>query len=1051
MTDKGIIARFANNPIATRLLLALLLGGGLISVSNLSIQAFPDADLGLVTVTVEYPGATPAEVDEEVNQRLVQPIRDVEGVDVVLSSAYENFGLVYARLKNFADPDEALDRIKTAVQGVPSFPPPLARMPTIELVPAHRSIATLAVVSETASEIDLRRAAELLREELLALPGVSLVLLYGVRDYEVAIEITEEALLRNGLTMDQVAAAVGRSSRNLAAGELRTASGGLLVHAASKRDRAEEFEDIVVLAQEDGTLLRLGDIASVRDGFEDVELLSELDGRPAAFVRIWESSVGKPRVIETAAEVLQLAADHELPQGMELVVWEDRTNSIKEPLAELVGSALLGLALVFAFLVAVFDLRLATWIALGIPVSFLGAFILFDAVGANINIMTLFALFLVIGIVVDDAVVVGESIARVREDLGPGIDASIAGARTVVGPVTVGVLTTMIAFTPLFFLPGVLDDMVGDLPVVVILVLAVSLVEAFVLLPAHLAHGRAWSLAPLAAIETRVNAWLSRFRDDHVVRAVSVGVRRPWTVLAMGGGFLALTAILPATGAVGFVFLDSFDDADRLQVDVTMPAGTPFHATEGAARSVLAAVRHLETKTGRELVRSAAVHVGSQPKAFIEHWRLDVAEFGSHLAAVSVRFRKEALDAMTLSRLKDLLRRNVGELAGAKRVEMHSSSLKTPPEIDYFLIHADPDVLAEAADELAEAYRDIPALHSIVLPETRGKRRFDVELNAVGETLGLTPGGTTGQLRDSFFGVEVQRVQWGRDDVKVMVRYPPERRRDLADLLDELVVRGQGGARVPLRAVADVVETDAPAVVSRYDGLLAARLQAQVDPRIETAGEVTRHLEQDVWPALAERHPGLGLALGGQFVIRDEFASMLLVLGPIALLLIYGLIAVQLQSYLQPLIVLVGMPFGVAGAVLGHAALGYDMTSNSIFGMVAVCGVVVNDTVVLLDRYNKIDPEGRMPAVAVAAAAVRHRFRAVFLTTATTTLGLLPILYDTTAVSRGLAPLVLSIMAGLLVASAVLLLVVPALLLLIENVRDRFRPAGGREVAMTPH
>ena len=1037
-----MIERFASNPIATRLLLVLLLGGGLISVANLSVQSWPDPKVPIVVTTVTYPGATPAEVDEEVNQRLVESIRDVEGVALVLSEAHEGLGVVFAELDDFVDEGEALSRVETAVGALRNFPPPMAERPTIALSPVQRSIATLAITSEVASELHLRQAAEALREDLLALPGVSLVALYGVRDYEVSIEVSEEALLRNNLTMDQVAQAVGMSSQDLAAGELRTGSGGLLVRADGRRDTGEEFEDVVILARSDGTLLRLGEIATVRDGFEDVELVSELDGKPAAFVRVWESSLGEPRIIESAADVLAVASEFGLPEGMQLTVWEDRTESVIGPLDLIARTAIVGLALVFLFLVAVFDLRLATWVALGIPVSFLGAFMLFDAFGVNINLMALYALFVVIGIVVDDAVVVGESIARAQEEMGPGIEAAVAGARAVAGPVIVGVLTTMLAFAPLFFLPGILAAIIGDFPIVVVLVLAVSLIEAFVLLPAHLAHGGRWSLEPLADIQSRVRDWLTRLRDGRVLRAVTVGVRRPGMTLGLSAVLLLVAALLPLTDAVDFVFLESIDETDRIQVDVTMPAGTPFAVTERTARSILAEARKMEQQTDRSLIRSAALSVGSQPKAFVENWAAIEGSLDTHKASVTVRFHDHVLDEIALGQLRELWRRNIGEVAGAERLEFYATALTLPRDIDYYLLLPSQDDLTDAAAEFEQAFRDSPALYGVVNSGLPGKRQFEVEINAIGQSAALTPAEVARQLRSSFFGIEVQRMQRGREEVKVMVRYPPERRRELGDLLDEQV--SGGGVRMPLSMVAEVVESEAPQVISRYNGLLATQVMARVDSRIETPGQVSARLEQEVLPGLEERYPGLSYARAGQFRVIDDFASVLMVLAPVALLLIYGLVAVLLKSYLQPLLVLASMPFGVAGAIMGHALLGLDISTNSIFGMVAVCGVVVNDAVVLLDRYNKINAEGNLPAVAVAAAAVRHRFRAIFLTTASTLVGLAPMLYLTDAVGLALVALVVSLMAGLLVASAMLLFVVPALLLVIENARERF--ASGRSV-----
>ena len=1035
-TDRGLIALFARNPIAANLLMVLLLGGGLISAFNLSLQGWPDYEPGMVSVTVAYPGSTPDEADEDIVRRIEENVLDLDGVRHVYSEASDGMAVVTAELETFADADDALDDIKTAVSSIRNFPPPFADPPSVGVPRIPRDIATLAITSKTATELDLRRAAELLREALLALPAVSMVSIYGVRDYEISIEVSEESLRRNDLTMEQVANAVSQSSINLASGEIRTDAGGFSVRTDTKRHRGEEFRSIVVRSRPDGTLVHLGDIAEIRDAFEHVDLVSELGEEPAVFVRVVESAIGDPQIVASAEAVRAVAAEFELPQGMELVVWDDRSSAVVEPVSVLLRTALLGLALVFAFLVFVFDLRLAMWVTLGIPVSFLGAFVLFGAFDVNFNITTLFALFVVIGIVVDDAMVVGESIAATSEEHGPGIASAVAGARAVMGPVIVGVLTTMIAFAPLLFLPGVLGQLLGDLPIVVILVLAVSLVEAFLILPAHLRYGGAWSLMPLAGIETRVRDRLTALRDDYVVRAVSAAIRRPWRVAGSSAAVLVLPVILVTAGAVKFALLIPIRDVDRMQVDVSFPVGAPFETTRAATEAIVAAAHAMEEQTDRDLIRSIAVIAGAQPAALQQGYSPDHGTFASHVASVTVRFNDSALNTVSLDELERLLRRNVGTIQGAERIDYYTASFESPFEIDFFLKHPDSSILAAAAADLERTFEETAGLFGTRNSLTPGKRQYEIELNDTGLALGLSPGGVATQLRNRFHGADVQRLQRGRDEVGVIVRYPPDRARSLADLLDEQVSRGDG-IRVPLAVVANVVETEGPAVITRFDGLLAARVRARLDTRFATSGEVTARLEQDVLPVLEARYPDLGFSKAGQYTLQETFAEVLYVLVPLALLAIYGLIAVQLKSYVQPLLVLTSIPFGVAGAVLGHFVLGYDLSAVSIIGMVAAAGVVVNDTLVLLDRYNRIDPQGEMPTVAVAAAAARHRFRAIFLTTTTTLFGLLPMLYLTDDFARSLIPLVISLMGGLAAASAAILFVVPTLLLVAETRAER--------------
>ena len=505
---RGPIAFFARSPIAANILMLVLLVGGGIAALLLPVQSFPDFDPRIIQITVPYPGATPEEVEDSITRRVEERVRDLAGIRQVRSSAQENVGVVIAELETFADAEAVKDTVQTAVDGLGNFPPQFAEKPKIGFPAMLRNVATLAVVSDTASERDLRRAAEQVRKRLLDEPTVSRVDLFGARDYEISIEVSEAALLRNDLTVEEVARSLREASVNQASGELRTEAGGLLIRTNAKRQEAAQFANIAVLTRPDGSMLRLGDIAEIRDGFVDTDLLSQIDGRPAVFLRVRESDTGDPQVLPAAAAVREVAEEIELPSGMEVVAWEDGSQRAKIRVEKMVANAVLGFALVFVLLAFVVDLRLAFWVTLGIPISFLGGLLFFDPLGLTINATTMFALVLATGIVVDDAIVVGEGVAAQHEAGNTGIAGAIAGARAVVGPVVIGVLTTMIAFSPLLFVPGIVGQMLGTVPLVVIAVLAVSLFEAFMVLPAHLAHGATWSRAPLSDLQGRGRRWL---------------------------------------------------------------------------------------------------------------------------------------------------------------------------------------------------------------------------------------------------------------------------------------------------------------------------------------------------------------------------------------------------------------------------------------------------------------------------------------------------------------------------------------------------------------
>ncbi len=1055
---RGLIALFARNPVAANMLMVLFIGGGILAANLLPVQSFPDFDPRVVTVTVPYPGAMPEEIEDSITTRVEERVRDIAGVRSVRSSAREGVGTVVADLETFADADDVRGAIQTAVDGLQNFPPTFAESPRIGFPEIMRNVAMLVVSSETASETDLRRAAELLRDELLRLPTVSSVDLFGTRDYETSIEVSEELLLRNDLTIEEVADAVRQASVNEASGELHTDAGGLVIRTYAKRKRAQEFGDIPVLSQPDGTLVRLRDVASVRDGFRDTELLSQMDGRPAVFLRIREADAGDPQILPAAADALAVANGFELPEGIQVAAWEDGSQITRFRLDAMVGNALMGCALVLLLLVVVLDLRLALWVTIGIPVSFLGGLLLFDPFGLTVNSTTLFALVLVTGIVVDDAIVVGESIAAQREAGKTGVAAAVDGARAVVGPVVTGVITTMVAFAPLLFAPGVVGQILNPIALVVIAVLAVSLFEAFMILPAHLGHGRNWSRPPLADVQDRGRRWLESLRDNVVVGAVSAVVLRPWVAILASVAFLVLAALLVATSAVRFILFDAPTDVDRLRVQIAFPLGTPFEVTRAAVDRVVGAAHAVDIDTGDSSFRSIGVVVGGQFDANAESYMAGSRDtvYASHLASVVALLEDEPARSLSPSELVRRWRSRVGAIQGAERVSYSSSSIEVAPDVSYVLTHPDSGVLERATAELQATYDREPAIYGTRTSLAEGKRQIDIRLNEIGLAAGISARDVARQLRARFRGAEVQRNQFGRDEAKVVVRYPIEERLDLADLIDERIALraepplasiggAQGTTSVPLAIIAEIVEIQGFASIDHVDGTRSASVSAWVDTALSAPNEIVARLEEDVLPALQDRHAGLRFSRADQLELQDRLAEILLLLVPVALLVIYGLIAAQLKSYTQPLIVMAAVPFAAAGAVVGHFLLGYDLMSYSVFGMVAIGGVVVNDALVLLDRYNRIRSGLEVRAdVAVIAAAARHRFRAIILTTVTTLLALLPTLYSNDPVVLPLIPVVVSLVFGLLFASAILLFFVPALLALVEGAQERLAAARGR-------
>ena len=1028
---RGPVAWFAGNHVAANLLMLVLLGGGLFAASRLTVERAPHYDPRSITVAVPFRGATPVEVEEDVTARVEEAVSGIVGVERVIATSSAGRSQVTLELKPFADAVDVLNATRTAVERIENFPPARADQPEIVRTEVIRSVLTFAVSSAELDEDGLRASAERLRADLLGLPSVSFVSLAGTRDREIQIELSEEALRRYGLTIDEVVRRIRGSSVNATGGEVRTDAGDMVISTLAKRETAEEFRDIVLLARPDGSLVRTRDVATIRDGFDEQEVTARVDGRPAVFVRV-HAGAGQPPQ-EVAAEVKEFLDGYAPPSGADIALWDDETELIDYRLSRMSRNGLFGAVLVFVSLLLIFDLRMSLWIAVGIPVSFLGSFLLFDAFGLTINGLTLFGFFLVTGIVVDDAIVVGESIAKQRERGLRGAAASLAGVRSVGGPVVVGGLTTMVAFAALLPLEGPTGQMFRVVPVAVILVLLFSLVEAFFVLPGHLSGDRRWSRSPLAALQARTRRGFDELIEGRLVAAIARAVLSPFVVIAAVAGSVVLAVFLLVIEAVPMNPFPASLGADRLAAEITMPAGSPVSATTAAAEQLAAAARAADEAVGGGQLESVAVLVGQRlPRQAMVGTRNYPK--GTHLATVEVRFTDPPRPASELDFLR-VWRARTGEVRGAERVHFVTSADLFSPSVSYTLAHDDLAVVARAVDEFREAAADIEAMQEIQGSLGFGNRRFDVELNEAGFMAGLTPRRLANQLRDAFFGAEAQRLQRGPDEIRVVVRYPAERRRSLRDLLDERISLGPG-KEAPLSTVARITETRDYATLTRLDGRRAATVTAFYDPEIESGLRVRRRVTREILPALAERYPGLEVEAAGSTRQSGRTAGTLAWTFPLALLLVFGLLASQMRNLAQPFLALAGLPMAGVGAVLGHFVLGYELTYISLFGLVAVSGVVVNDTLILMDRYNGMrrqNPE--FPVIAAISAAARDRARPIVITSATTIVGLLPLLYDKSETVQFTVPMVISLTGGLAFASIGLLFFIPAVLIVAEMLK----------------
>lgn len=921
---RGLVAWFASNPVAANLLMLLFIVGGGLTAALMPTEVFPTLSPRSIQVSTFYPGATPGDVEESITRRVEEAVLGLDGVERVRSVASEGRGTVTVELTDFADAQVVKDDVETAVESLIDFPPENAEQPQIRIPQPATTVLSIALTGPV-SERTLREAGERAERELLSRNGISTVNLRGVRQYEISISVDEAALRRYQLSFDEVARAVRNSSLDLSGGEIRTAGGDILLRTDARAETGDAFAGIIVRASATGARVRLDQVAEIRDGFQDESLISTFNGQPAVFVdvqtREGEDLLG---VREAARAWLDEA---ELPPGVGAVIAIDQSTVFRDRIALLARNAIIGFTLVFLLLVLMLDLRLAFWVAMGVPISFLGGFAVFGAAGVTLNFITTFGLIVVLGIVVDDAIVVGENTDRERAKGRSGTEAAIAGVTGVAAPVLVGVLTTMAAFGPLIFSGGTFGEITRPIPIVVIAILGVSLIEAFFILPAHLAHGGTWSRGPLARIQQQVASGLRRFSEGFVAGWARFAAKRRWLMAAAGFAILIAVFALPANGVVRFVFFPAIE-AEQITADMILPEGAPFEETRRAAERMIAAAEALDAEyeaRGEPAIASISATIGGRTSLFSGPGSQQATSVAPNVAQVELLLDPASERSVSSSRLETEWRERMGALPGVERLTIVSSAGPQDADIAYELVHPDDATLEQAVRELAEGLAGIEGVTEIDDGFDLGKRQLNFSLTPAGEAAGLTPSDIARQVRQAFFGEEVQRIQRGREEVRVFVRYP-ERLRDDLSALYQLRIRTPDGASLPLSVAADITETRSYTQIERIDGRRIIEVTADVDESEITPGEARLRVETELLAQLTERYPGLSATLAGAGREQSEdFASLgrgLL----IALIIMYALLATQMRSYVQPLIILIAIPFGIGGAILGHLILGYDLS-----------------------------------------------------------------------------------------------------------------------------
>lgn len=1035
VSQKGPLAWMANNSVAANLIMIFLLAGGLLMMSRVRQEVFPEANADLVSITMAYPGASPTQVEEGIVMAIEEAVQGLDGVKEVRSSASEGVGTVTVELMTDVDQDDALSDIRTAVDRISSFPEDVER-PDIVLA-SNRSRAIALVLYGDLREHTLKDLAEQTRTDLLQHDDITHVEIDGVRPLEISVEIPQANLRAYGLTLEQVAAAIRRSSIDLPSGGIRAEGGEVLVRTTERREIGQEFEDIVLMSRPDGTTVTLADVAEVDDGFQELEQETFFNGQPAVRVNVFR--VGDQTPIEVSEAVYAYMEDNKdvMPPGVSMAIWADTAEMYRGRINLLLKNGFIGLALVLLTLGLFLEIRLAFWVTLGIPISFLGSILLMPTMDVSLNMISLFAFILTLGIVVDDAIVVGEAVYKHRRDGLPPLQAAIAGVREVAGPVVFSVLTTVVAFMPLLFVPGFMGKFFRVIPMITVAVLLMSLVESLLILPAHLAHSRGATSSGVLGSIHRMQQWFSQSVERHIrtfyTPIVRACVHYRYATLAAGLALLMVTGgVVKAT--LDFTFMPKIE-SDVVLVPIAMPFGTAVEET--------AVVQELLYRTARETL----AELGNEE----EHCRGILGQVGmagevafgprgssgggaSHRAQVSVFLVPEEERSFTAGQFVEAWRTRVGEVAGVESIRYwYTTGPGSRDSISLELSHNNMRLLEQAAERMTETLREYDGVTTVDDGFSLGKEQLDLRLREEARRLGVSEIELARQLRASFFGAEAVRLQRGRDEVRVYVRLPDDERESEYDL-ESLLLRTQAGGEIPLRAAADLERSRAYTTINRRNGRRILTVSASLNEEEANAGEIVASLERTALPGLLADVPGMTYDFTGRQQEQREVLGSLRTSGMMALLGMFALMAIAFKSYLQPIIIMTTIPFGIVGATMGHLIMGYDLSLMSMLGIVALSGIVVNDSLILIAAANTFRSDGMSRFEAIVAGGSR-RFRPIVLTSLTTFFGLAPMIAETSVQARFLIPMAISLGFGVLFATFVTLLIVPAIYMIIEDVR----------------
>ncbi|CAK8716274.1 Efflux RND transporter permease subunit [Candidatus Electrothrix laxa] len=1019
----GLIAWMAGNHVAANLLMFLLVIGGLIAANRITKEVFPSYDLDIVNISMSYPGASPEEVEQGIILAMEEEIRSLENIERVTSTANEGRASVRVELLSGVNPDKSLQEIKNGIDRITSFPDDVER-PTVNLVSRRREVLRLALYGDL-DEHSLFGLAETVREDLIRLPQINQVELGGTRAPELAIEVPQHVLRAHNLTLEEVADTVRKAAVDIPAGGIKTQGGEILLRTSERRETALEFSNLKVISQQDGTEVPLSSIATLREGFAESDREAWYNGKRAVTLSVYRTGEQTPIEISEAVHAYMGELAPTLPTEVQLTASRDRSEMYKDRLDLLLRNGALGLLLVMVTLGLFLEPRLAFWVSMGIPISIIGSILILYFVGGSINMISLFAFIITLGIVVDDAVVVGENIYHKREEGLVPYRAAFTGVIDMSAPVLIAVATNIIAFLPLLFVSGSTGRFFSVLPEVVISVFLLSLVECLYILPAHLNYPKQEKsnrlLLLLGKIPIFCDRLLDRFINGPFTWLLRLSLSGRYVVAALALGVLIVGYAYWDSGHINFSFRPRIQ-TDSIDAEIELPYGVSMDEVKQVVRQIeQGGIRALEKSGGQSIM------VGM---------RTDIGKRGSNAAEVSITLVPQNERKITTRDFSTVWRKEVGEIAGLEK--LFFDFLVGPggaAAINIELSHPDPTTLELAAADLAEAISRYEGVTDINDGFAQGKPQYDFKMLPEGRAAGLTARDLGRQVRHAFYGTEVLRQQRGRNEVKVVVRLPEDERNSLLHL-EKLLLRTPDGGEMPLNRAARIIQGRAYTQIERVDGRRVLDVTANVVAGKANENKILAALKKDFLPELVARYNGLSYSFAGRQREKGKALNELLTGLCFSMVAIFCLLAVLFRSYIQSMMVMISIPFGLLSALLGHVIMGYNLSIISLFGMIALCGVVINDSLVFMVTANRYRDMGMTPFEAALNGAAR-RFRPIMLTSLTTFFGLAPMIFEESVQARFLVPMALSLGYGILFTTFVILVLMPVLYMIYYDLVGR--------------